>query len=235
VGRGERQAQPEKSSMIPTCGAAFDPVGFLTQDGPGKTRLSYRKGNTIFLQNDLANSVFYIQRGIVKKSYVSTHGKERVVAILRGGDFFGIGCVISRTKHTTTATAMTACSVTRIEKGVMLHLLYSEPAFAEIFISFLIASRSHYQNELIDQLINSSEKRLARTLLLLCDMGEKDGEKVVLPKISQEVLGQLVGTTRSRINHFLGKFRERGIIEQDGEIRVYRSLLNSYIGERPEE
>jgi CRP-like cAMP-binding protein len=126
---------------------------------------------------------------------------------------------------------MTACSVIRIDKGLMLHLLHSQPAFADIFIAFLIASRSHYEEDLIDHLVNPSEKRLGRALLLLCESGKEDGEMVVLPKISQETLGQLVGTTRSRVNFFLGRFREQGLIEHKGDIRVRRSLLNKFVNE----
>src|SRR5262249_34752074 len=139
------------------------------------------------------------------------------------------GCVVGRNRRRTTATAMSACSIMRIDLGVMLDVLYSEPTFAEVFISFLIASESQYQDDLIDHLINPSEKRLARALLMLCDMGRADGEDVILPKISQETLGQLVGTTRSRINFFLGRFREKGFIEQNGEIRVRRFLLNKFV------
>jgi CRP-like cAMP-binding protein len=210
---------------------AFDLAKFLAKDSAGRTQLSYRNGDTIFLQGDRADCVFYLQQGSVKKSCVSNHGKERVIALLRAGEFFGTGCVIGRAEHRTTATAMTACSLMRIEKAAMLHVLHTEPKFAEMFISFLIDRVSHYQDDLVDHLFNPSEKRLARTLLRLCDVGKKDGQDVVLPEISQETLGQLVGTTRPRINYFMNGFRKRGFIAYKGKIRVNRFLLNKFIGE----
>jgi len=217
--------------MTLICGVASYPVRLLTEKVRGKSRLTYRQGEPIFVQDEPANSVFYIEHGNVKKSYVSRDGKESAIAVLGVGDFFGTACVIGRPKRSTTATAMTACTVMRLERGMMLHLLASEPAVAEMFIAFLIDSRGQFQADLIDQLTNPGEKRLARTLLALCDMGNEHGGEVVLPKISQETLGQLVGTTRTRVNHFMRKFRERGLIEFDGRIRVRCSQLNSFLGE----
>jgi CRP-like cAMP-binding protein len=221
--------------MIPTHGSVFDPARFLAGKDNGTARLTYRQGDTIFAPGDHADSVFYIHAGNVKKSCVSRDGKERVIAVLGGGDFFGTGCVVGRTERGSTAIAMTACSATRIETTVMLSVLYSEPALAEMFISFLIASRAHYKEDLVDYLFNPSEKRLARTLLLLCDVGEDDGEDVVLPKMSQETLGQLVGTTRSRINYFMNKFRRCGFVEYSDKIRVKRLPLNKFVHEYVED
>jgi CRP-like cAMP-binding protein len=218
--------------MVSKFAPPYDLLNVLAKTANGATPSTYPDGEVFFVQGDAADAVFYIQHGRVKKTYVSRHGKERVVAILNAGEFFGVGCVVGRTKRMMTATAMTACSVARIEKPVMLRLLYAEPALAEIFISFLIERNSHYQEDLVDHLFNSSEKRLARTLMLLSDVGKYDGQEMVVPKISQETLAEIVGTTRSRINYFMKKFRQLGLIDYNDRIRINPSLLNMVAYER---
>jgi CRP-like cAMP-binding protein len=199
-------------------------LSMLAKAANGAAPAIYPEGEVFFVQGDPSDSVFYIQHGRVKKTYVSRNGKERVVAILGAGEFFGVSCVVGRTKRVMTATAMTTCSVARIEKPAMVRLLYAEPALAEIFISFLIERNSHYQEDLVDHLFNSSEQRLARTLMLLSDVGKYEGQEMVVPKISQEALAEIVGTTRSRINYFMKKFRQLGFIDYNDRIRINRSL-----------
>jgi CRP-like cAMP-binding protein len=210
----------------------FDLVNLLATTANGTKRMTFRESETIFAQGDNADSAFYIEHGAVKKTYVSREGKERIVGLLKARDFFGVGCLTGRQKCGTTAVAMTDCSVIRIEKRVMLQLLSEQPKLADLVITFLVEQAHRYEKDLVDHLFNPSEKRLARTLLMLSDLGESDGQKTTLPSISQETLANIVGTTRSRINYFMNKFRQQGVIEYDGRIRVINSRLSAVLDDQ---
>ncbi len=209
---------------------AFDPKIFLSCIGSGTANEKFDAQSIIYSQGDAASAVYYLQNGKAKKTITSKCGKEAVLAILAPGDFFGETCLHGHPRRLTTVTPMTECSVMRLEKPAMLRVLREEPEFAELFIAHLLRRISRVEEDLVDQLFNSSEKRLARTLLLLANFG-KDGKQVpVIAKISQETLAEMIGTTRSRVNFFMNKFRRLGFIEYDGgsrgELRVHTSLLN---------
>jgi len=184
----------------------------------------------VFSQGDPANAIFYIQKGKVKLTVVSTRGKEAVVAILGVGDFFGEGCLAGQTLRMATASTMGECSVMRLEKERTIRLLHDEPAFSELFIAHLLARSIRIEEDLVDQLFNSSEKRLARVLLLLANFGKEGKPELVIPKVSQETLAEIVGTTRSRVSFFMNRFRKRGFIQYNGSfssgLEVHSSLLN---------
>jgi CRP/FNR family transcriptional regulator, cyclic AMP receptor protein len=204
----------------------FDAQAFLAKAGIGKTILPYDPKAAIFSQGEKADSVFYIQTGRVKLSVVSTQGKEATIALLGPGDFLGEGCIASdQPIRMSTATAVTACSVLKIEKSEMLRTLHAEHEFSDVFVAFLIARNSRTQEDLVDQLFNSSERRLARALLLLANFGKERSEKVT-PNISQETLAEMIGTTRSRVNFFMNRFRKLGLIEYNGGLLVHSSLLS---------
>jgi len=214
-----------ETTTFPTEGApAFDLHAFLESTGSARTVTTFPKAAVIFSQGDLASSVFYVRQGRVKLSTLSSTGKEAVVAILARGDFFGEGCLAGQSRRMGTATALTASTVLVIDLDHMRALLHGEPAFAERFLSHMLVRNIRIEEDLIDQLFNSSEKRLARVLLLLARYGT-EGQPMPLPKLSQEVLAEMVGTTRSRVNFFMNKFRELGFIEYNGHISVNKSLL----------
>lgn len=204
----------------------FDPKIFLTTINGGRTRLTYRKDKIVFQQGDPANAVFYLQKGKIKNVVTSEQGKEAVVAIQGEGEFFGEGCLIAQPLRLATATALTDCVVTRVEKSEMIHILHAEPTFAEMFTAHLLTRNGRIEEDLIDQLFNSSEKRLARTLLLLANFGKDGHQEPITTKISQETLADMVGTTRPRINFFMNKFRKLGFIEYNGDLKVHNALLN---------
>jgi len=204
----------------------FNPQAFLTKVGKGKTSLTSSKKHTIFSQGDAAEAVFYIQAGKVKLTVVSQQGKEAVVAILERGAFFGESCLAGQTVRTATATAVEDSSIVRIDKDAMIRVLHEEPTFAELFMSYLLAHTIRIQEDLVDQLFNSSEKRLARVLLLLAHFGKEGKPEPVIAKISQETLAEMIGTTRSRVSFFMNKFRKLGFIDYNGELHVHSSLLN---------
>jgi CRP-like cAMP-binding protein len=206
--------------------APFDPQSFLTKVGKGKTTLHSPKKQMIFSQGDAAEAVFYIQTGKVKLTVVSQQGKEAVIAILERGAFFGESCLAGQSVRTATATAVEDCSLLRIDKEAMLLVLHQEPTFAELFMAYLLAHTIRIEEDLVDQLFNSSEKRLARVLLLLAHFGKEGKPETVIAKISQETLAEMIGTTRSRVSFFMNKFRKLGFIEYNGELRVHSSLLN---------
>jgi CRP-like cAMP-binding protein len=212
----------------------FDWVNLPASAADGTRRVTFRERDTIFAQGDKAEAVFYIEHGSVKKIYVSLGGKERIVGVLKPGEFFGIGCLTGRQKRGTMAVAMSECAAIRIEKRAMLQLIYDHAEFADIFIAFLIDQSHRYERDLLDHLFSSSERRLARALLLLSDLGEDDGQKTTLPRVSQETLADIVGTTRSRINFFMNKFRQEGVIEYDGRIRVLNARLHAVVGDQTE-
>jgi CRP/FNR family cyclic AMP-dependent transcriptional regulator len=212
----------------------FDPEAFLSNTNGGRIVSKYAIGQNIFQQGDPADSIFYIQTGTAKLSVTSEQGKEAVVAILKTGDFIGEGCANGETRRLSTATALAECTLTRIPKTEIARLIHAEPAFSEFFISHLLVRNSHIQADLVDQLFNSSEKRLARALLILANFGEEGEVQPLLQKISQETLAEMIGTTRSRVNFFMNKFRRLGLIDYNGRIEVHRSLLNMVLHERPE-
>jgi len=205
---------------------SFNPKTFLTQAGGGKTFLSCRKNHILFAQGDAADAIFYILEGKVTLTVVSKRGKEAVVAILERAAFFGEACLTGQASRLEAATALEASKVVRIDKATMIHLLHNEPTFSEVFMSYLLSRNVRIQEDLVDQLFNSAEKRLARVLLLLAHFGKEGKPEPVIPKISQETLADMVGTTRSRVSAFLNKFRKLGFIDYNGRMEVHSSLLN---------
>lgn len=210
----------------------FDLKAFLAKIGEGRKIVSVAKGGTIFSQGDACDAVFYIQTGKVKLTVVSNTGKEATIGILGTGDFFGEDSLAIQHTRMGTTTALVDCELMRIEKKAMLKVLHAEHEFSDLFVEHLLAKNLRYQEDLIDQMFNSSEKRLARILLLFAGFG-KDGirEKTEIPKISQETLAEMVGTTRSRVSSFMNKFRKLGFIEYNGGLEVHSSLLNVVLHE----
>jgi CRP/FNR family transcriptional regulator, cyclic AMP receptor protein len=204
----------------------FDFKNFLTKAHGGKLCSEYRTNDPIFVQGDTANAVFYIKNGKVKLTVVSQQGKEAVVAILKEGDFFGEGCLAGQHLRVASAVALSECSVMKLEKAVVVKLLHHEPTFAELFLAHVLARNIKIEEDLVDQLFNSSEKRLARVLLLLANFGQEGVPQTVIPKISQETLAGIVGTTRSRVNFFMNRFRRLGFIDYNGSLKIHSSLLN---------
>ena len=212
----------------------FDPKVFLSRVNGGRTIASYRQNQNVYTQGDPADFVFYIQSGKVKKIVVSEQGKEAVVALLGTGDFFGEGCLRGETLRLAAVSAMTESVIMRIPKENIVRVIHEEPAFAKMFISHLLHRNSRVEEDLVDQLFNSSEKRLARTLLLLANFGKEGEPEPILAKISQETLAEMIGTTRSRVSAFMNKFRQLGLINYNGRIEIHRSLLNVVLHENPE-
>jgi CRP-like cAMP-binding protein len=206
----------------------FDPQTFLSTIDGGRKIAAFSKKQTIFVQGDPSDAVFYIQEGKVKLTVVSTVGKEATIGILNEGSFFGEGCLTGQPLRLCAATAMTDCSVMRIEKNAMVEVLHREHAFSDMFVAYLLTRTIRYEEDLVDQLFNSSEKRLARILLLLAHFGKEGKAEVAIPKISQETLAEMVGTTRSRVSFFMNRFRKLGFINyQTGDdLQVHSSLLN---------
>ena len=205
---------------------SFNPQLFLTKVGKGKTSLISPKKHTIFSQGDAAEAVFYVQAGKVKLTVVSQQGKEAVVAILERGAFFGESCLAGQVIRTASATAVEDSTIVRIDKDAMIRVLHEEPTFAELFMAYLLVHTIRIEEDLVDQLFNSSEKRLARVLLLLAHFGKEGKPETVITKISQETLAEMIGTTRSRVSFFMNKFRKMGFIDYNGELHVHSSLLN---------
>ena len=218
-------AVPPKKALSPTLPLPlFDLHAFLDSAGVARTIHTYKRSAVIFSQGDAATDVFYIQNGSVKLSVLSRTGKEAVVAVLGQGDFFGEGCLAGQPRRIATASAMSASTVLVVEKPQMLEMLHTQTALAERFLAHMLARNIRVEEDLVDQLFNSSEKRLARVLLLLARYGKAD-QPLRIPKMSQETLAEIVGTTRSRVNFFMNKFRDLGFIEYDGDITVNSSLL----------
>jgi CRP-like cAMP-binding protein len=216
--------------MAPTRGnvtiPAFDAQAFLAKVGAGRTLAQYRVGETVFSQGDAADSIFYVRKGKIKLSVVSQQGKVAVVAMLGTGDFFGEGCLAGQIKRMANCTTMCPCSLARLEKVAAIRVLHEEPVFAQLFLHHLLARSIRIEEDLVDQLFNSSEKRLARVLLLLANFGKEGEPKTAIAKISQETLAGIVGTTRSRVSFFMNKFRKLGFIAYNGHVEVHSSLLN---------
>ncbi|MBI2815622.1 MAG: Crp/Fnr family transcriptional regulator [Acidobacteria bacterium] len=211
--------------MAPKPTRAFDPKTFLLKIGAGRTIVEYKKKRTIFSQGDAADAIFYVQKGKVKLTVVSKQGKIATVAILTADDFFGEASMAGQSLRMETATALTDCVLLRIEKSAMTRVLNEQKSFSAFFMAHLLSRSIQYEEALVDQLFNSSERRLARVLMLLTQFG-KEGKTESVPKINQETLAQMVGTTRERVSHFMNKFRKLGLIEYNGGLRVHSSLIN---------
>jgi len=214
--------------------AAFDPKAFLAIVGEGKTILEFRKDQVVFAQGDAADTVFYIQKGRVKVVVISEQGKEAVVGIFGPGQLFGEGCMNGHSVRIATTSAMEDCVITAITKTAMLATLHNQPKFSEMFMAYLLTRNSRIEEDMIDQLFNSSEKRLARLLLLLANFGKEGSPQPIVPNISQETLAEMIGTTRSRVSFFMNKFRKLGFISYNGKIEVNSSLLNAVLYDKPE-
>jgi cAMP-binding proteins - catabolite gene activator and regulatory subunit of cAMP-dependent protein kinases len=206
----------------------FDPKKFLATIGEGRKVVVFSKKETIITQGDAADTVFYIQEGKVRLTVVSENGKEATIGVLSAGDFFGEGCLAGQIIRMSSAKAMTDCELLRIEKPAMVEVLHREHALSDMFVSYLLGRNIRYEEDLVDQLFNSSEKRLARVLLLLAHFGKEGVPQAVIPRISQETLAEMVGTTRSRVSFFMNRFRKMGFVEYDGTsgLQVHSSLLN---------
>jgi CRP/FNR family transcriptional regulator, cyclic AMP receptor protein len=213
---------------------SFDPKVFLAKTVEGRSTAKFQKHQTIFTQGDVADAVFYLQKGSVKLTVMSEQGKEAVVAIMAPGQFFGEGCLNGHPLRIATTTALEDCVVTTILKSTMIHLLHKEPEFSEAFIAYLLTRNSRIEEDLIDQLFNSSERRLARLLLLLANFGKTGTPQPILAPISQATLAEMIGTTRSRVSFFMNKFRKLGFIDYNGKIEVHNSLLSAVLHEKPE-
>jgi CRP/FNR family cyclic AMP-dependent transcriptional regulator len=227
--RDRRSAEVASKGTI----SSFDPKAFLAKIGRGRASSTYRKGESFFSQGDAADSVFYIQRGKVKVTVVSEQGKEAVVAILGEDEFVGEACLAGQTRRIATATAISECEVMRIEKEAFISVLHDEPTFSEVFVAHLLSRTMRVEADLVDQLFNSSEKRLARALLLLANFGKEGKPEAIIAKVSQETLAEMVGTTRSRVSFFMNKFRDLGFINYNGTIEVHSSLLNVVLNDQP--
>ena len=214
--------------------ASFNPKAFLGRPGLGKAVKKYSKNDEIFTQGEAAGTIFYIQKGKVKATVLSEQGKEAVIAIMGQGQFFGEGCLDGAKLRTSTVHAMEECHLTSITKAAMIEMLAAEPAFSAFFLSYLLSRNTRIEDDLIDQLFNSSERRLARLLLLLADFGKEGVTQPVPIVLSQETLADMIGTTRSRVSFFMNKFRKEGFISYNGKIEVHRSLLNAVLRDKPQ-
>jgi CRP/FNR family transcriptional regulator, cyclic AMP receptor protein len=215
--------------------APFDPQKFLAKVGEGKIVSTYRTNQIVFSQGEIADAVFYVQEGKIKLTVVSEQGKEAVVAILGPGHFFGEGCLNGHPLRIATARAVDECVITRLEKATMIATVHQKPEFSELFMSYLLTRNSRIEEDLIDQLFNSSEKRLARLLLLLANFGKEGKPEPIVGKFSQETLAEMIGTTRSRVSNFMNKFRDLGFIRYSGStIEVHSALLSVLLNDKPQ-
>jgi CRP-like cAMP-binding protein len=215
-----------RAAIVPAAKPDFDGAAFLTPVGARRSMARYRANENVFRQGDPANAIFYLLKGKVRLAVASEQGMEGVIAILNPGDFIGEGCLAGQPLHMASAIAMVESSVARIEIDTMIRVLHEEPRFSEMFMEFLVSRNIQFEADLVDRLFNSSERRLARVLLLLAKFGKGGKLETVIPTISQEVLAARVGTTRSRLNFFMNKFRKLGFIEYNGGLKVHSSLLN---------
>src|SRR5437899_12253907 len=223
-----RVVKSVKTSSVRRRGmAAFEPAAFLATTGLGRTIADLKKGQTIFSQGDAANAVFYVQKGKIKLTVISKRGKEATIALLGSGNFLGEECIAAvQPERMATATARTPSTILKIERKEMVRVLHEEKLFSEVFVTYLLSRNTRIQEDLVDQLFNSSEKRLARALLLLAQFGKDGQPETVIPKIGQETLAEMIGTTRSRVSFFMNRFRKLGFIEYNGTLSVHSSLLN---------
>jgi CRP-like cAMP-binding protein len=213
--------------------ALFNPAVFLETTAQGRVIATHSKKEVIFAQGEDADSVFYIRKGKVKVAIVSEQGKEAVIALLGSDEFVGEGCLIGQTKRLATASAMTECETMRVTKAEIQRVLDDEPAFSQMFISHILARNARIEEDLTDQLFNSTEKRLARLLLLLANFGKEGRAEPILAKISQEILAEMIGTTRSRVSYFMNKFRQLGFINYNGHLEVHNSLVSVLLADQP--
>jgi CRP/FNR family cyclic AMP-dependent transcriptional regulator len=234
MSRSPRSGPIKVSSGRKPAGALlFDPAVFLATSAVGRHISTHSKKEVIFAQGDDADAVFYIKKGKVKVTVMSGQGKEAVVALLGPREFVGEGCLIGQPKRLATASAMTEYETMRVEKREIQRVLHDEPAFSEMFVSHILTRNARVEEDLVDQLFNSTEKRLARLLLLLANFGKEGRPEPVLAKISQETLAEMIGTTRSRVSHFMNKFRELGFIDYNGHLEVHNSLLGVLLADQP--
>ena len=233
-GGGKELLLRKKGQSVVRRKAKFDPKIFLANVGEGKTISKFRKDQIVFSQGEVADAVFYVQQGKVKLTVVSEQGKEAVVAILGPGQFFGEGCLNGHPLRIATTRAIDECVITRLEKATMIATIHNEPEFSELFMSYLLSRNSRIEEDLIDQLFNSSEKRLARLLLLLANFGKEGRPEPIVGKFTQETLAEMIGTTRSRVSFFMNKFRKLGFIEYNGKLEVHNSLLNVVLYDTPQ-
>jgi CRP/FNR family transcriptional regulator, cyclic AMP receptor protein len=213
---------------------SFDPKAFLAKVGDGVAVSKYQGDQIVFSQGEIADAVFYIQEGEIKLTVISQQGKEAVVGILLPGHFFGEGCLNGHPLRVTTAAAISECLITRIAKAAMIATMHDEPEFSELFTAYLLTRNSRIEEDLIDQLFNSSEKRLARLLLLLANFGKEGTPQPIIGRFSQETLAEMIGTTRSRVSFFMNRFRKLGYIEYNGKLEIHNSLLNVVLYDKPE-
>jgi CRP/FNR family cyclic AMP-dependent transcriptional regulator len=218
-----------KTATVPL----FDPASFLATAGVGRDISTYSKKEVIFAQGDDADAVFYIKKGKVKVAVLSKDGKEAVVALLGPDEFAGEGCLLGQPKRLATASAMTECEAMRVQKSEIQRVIHDEPAFSQMFVAHILARNARVEEDLVDQLFNSTEKRLARLLLLLANFGKEGRPEPILAKISQETLAEMIGTTRSRVSHFMNKFRRLGFINYNGHLEVHNSLLGVLLADQP--
>jgi CRP/FNR family transcriptional regulator, cyclic AMP receptor protein len=218
--------------MTKAAASRFDPQLFLSKLGKGQKSQTHKKGGEFYAQGEKASAVFFIKSGRVKVVVLSAQGREAVVALLADGDFFGEGCLAGQKTRTASVIALEDCSVVQIEKAAIQNLLRDDPEFSEVFIAHLLARSIRVEEDLIDQLFNSSEKRLARALLLLANFGTEGPQMPIVTKLSHETLADMVGTTRSRISSFMNKFRKLGFIEYNGALKVHNSLLSVLLNDK---
>ena len=225
----EQSISPQRKRRSPR----FDPAVFLEAAAKGRIISKHRKNEIVFSQGDASDAVFYIQKGKVKVTVVSKLGKEAVIAILGTDEFVGEGCLTGQPKRLATASAMTDCVTMRVAKAEIQRLLRDEPAFSQMFVSHILARNARVEEDLLDQLFNSTEKRLARLLLLLANFGKEGRPEPLVAKISQETLAEMIGTTRSRVSHFMNRFRKAGFIDYNGHLEVHSSLLSVVLADQP--
>jgi CRP/FNR family transcriptional regulator, cyclic AMP receptor protein len=214
-------------------GGPFNPAAFLETAAKGRKVLTYRKGAVLFVQGDGADAVFYMKSGKVKVAVTSAHGKEAVIGILGVDEFLGEGCLIGQPKRLSTATAMTECVTMRVDEAEIIRVLHDEPTFSQMFVAHILARSARIEEDLVDQLFNSTEKRLAQMLLLLANFGKEGKPEPIIAKITQETLAEMIGTTRARVSHFMNKFRQLGFIDYNGHLEVHSSLLSVVLNEQP--
>jgi CRP-like cAMP-binding protein len=233
VGEGPKMRGPRESLKAANKRKRFDPVEFFETAADGRSLTAHRKSQIIFSQGEPADAVFYIKKGKVKVTVVSRQGKEAVVAILGVDEFVGEGCLTGQTKRLATASAMSECVTMRVTKVEIQRLIRAEPVFSQMFISHILARNARVEEDLLDQLFNSTEKRLARLLLLLANFGKEGRPEPLIAKISQETLAEMIGATRSRVSYFMNKFRESGFIDYNGHLEVHSSLLSVVLADQP--
>jgi CRP/FNR family cyclic AMP-dependent transcriptional regulator len=232
IAEAAKRARPKTQQPVRNGGPAFNPSLFLAKAGLGRKVVNLKKGEVAYAQGDSADALFYVKSGQLRVSVTSSNGKEATLALAGAGEFVGESCMASSHPfQLATATAMDDCALLRISKVEMVRVLHEDQKLSDMFVAFLLARTARIQADLVDQLFNSSEKRLARILLLLAQFGKESKPETVIPKISQEVLAEMIGTTRSRVSFFMNRFRKLGFIEYDGEIRVHNTLLNIFLQE----